>query len=284
MKKGLVLEGGAMRGLFTAGVLDVFMEEGIEFDGAVGTSAGALFGSNLKSRQMKRALRYNMKYCNDDRYGSFKNLLKTGDYFDKEFDYDEIPNRLDPFDVKTYRENPMEFYVTCTDIEDGSSVYYNAKNGDAHDIEWMRAGASMPIFSKIVEIDGFKLLDGGITDSVPIIFMEQMGYDRNVVILTQPEGYVKKAPKLLPVMKALYRKYPEAYRAMKERHIIYNDTIEYIKEKEESGEIFVIRPEEALGISRIERDPNELLRVCKEGRKVAKRLLPELKEFLSCIK
>lgn len=280
MKKGLVMEGGAMRGLFTAGVLDVFMEEGIEFDGAVGTSAGALFGCNYKSKQMKRALRYNMKYGRDPRYGSFRNLLKTGDYFDKEFDFDEIPNKLDVFDKATFKANPMEFYVTCTDIEDGSTIYYNAENGDATDIEWMRAGASMPIFSNIVEIDGFKLLDGGITDSVPIIFMEQMGYDRNVVILTQPKGYVKKPNKLLPVLKVMYRDYPDGIEAMKTRHLVYNDTIEYINEKEKSGEIFVIRPDKALGISRIEKDPDKLLRVCKEGRKIAKRCLPELKEFL----
>ena len=192
MKKGLVMEGGGMRGLFTAGVIDVFMENGIEFDGAAGVSAGAAFGCNIKSRQPGRVLRYNMAYCKDSRFCSMRSLLKTGDMFGAEFCYHTLPYELDLFDTEVYDTNPMEFHVVCTDVETGLPVYKNCMKADHIAMEWFRASASMPLVSRVVEVDGYKMLDGGIADSIPIAYFKSIGYDRNVVILTQPKEYRKE--------------------------------------------------------------------------------------------
>ena len=192
MKHGLVLEGGAMRGLFTAGVIDVMMEEGIGFDGAIGVSAGAVFGSNYKSNQPGRVIRYNLRFCQDPRYSSFRSLAKTGDLFGADFCYREIPDHLDPFDREAYESSPMDFYVVATDVHTGKPVYHNCRKGDREDLDWFRASASMPLAARIVEVGGYQLLDGGISDSIPLKYLESVGYDRNVVILTQPMGYEKK--------------------------------------------------------------------------------------------
>ena len=204
-KTGLVLEGGAMRGMFTAGVLDVMMENGIRFDGAMGVSAGAVFGCNFKSGQIGRSLRYNMRFCDDPRYCSFESLIRTGNLYGVDFCYDEIPNKLDPFDAQAYRENPMPFYAVCTNVETGKAIHKRLDRGDSRDMQYFRASASMPIVSQIVEADGYKLLDGGITDSIPLLAMERRGYPRNVVILTQPLGYVKEKSGILPLVHVTMR-------------------------------------------------------------------------------
>ena len=157
MKKGLILEGGAMRGMFTAGVMDVLMENRIAFDGAVGVSAGAAFGCNYKSGQIGRAARYNIQYCRDSRYCGLRTLLKTGNIYSTEFCYGEVPMKLDRFDMEHYQENPMEFYVVCTDIETGKPVYHRYDGWEDHGFDWIRASASLPIVAQIVEIDGKKL-------------------------------------------------------------------------------------------------------------------------------
>ncbi len=280
MKKGLILEGGAMRGMFTCGALDVFMEEGITFDGAVGVSAGAVFGCNLKSHQPGRALRYNKMYCNDDRYMSVKSLVKTGDLYGVDFCYRELPDELDVFDRETFKNDPMEFYVTCTNIETGKAVFYKCSDCGERDMQWMRASASMPLVSRVVEVDGYKLLDGGVADSIPIRFFEKKGYDKNVVILTQPLGYVKERSSMFRLMAARYRKYPNLIRAIGARHIRYNLTTAYIEEQEKAGKLFVIRPEEALPIKRTEKDPAVLQRVYDMGREVVTKRLDELKRYL----
>ena len=192
MKTGLVLEGGAMRGMFTAGVLDVLMEAGVAVDGAVGVSAGAAFGCNYKSRQIGRAIRYNMTYCRDPRYCSLRSLVRTGDLYGVDFCYRVIPMELDPFDVETFARNPMPFYAVCTDLRTGKPVYHLLQNGGEEDMAWIRASASMPMVSRIVRLDGHELLDGGIADSIPLRFFESIGYERNIVVLTQPQGFIKK--------------------------------------------------------------------------------------------
>lgn len=280
MKKGLIMEGGAMRGMFTCGVIDVMMEHEMEFDGAVGVSAGAAFGCNYKSKQIGRPIRYNKKYCKDKRFGSFQSWLKTGDVFDKQFCYYDIPDQLDVFDSKTFQENPMEFHVVCTDVLTGKPVYYQCKDGKNIDVEWMRASASLPMISKIVEIGERKLLDGGIADSIPLQYFEGLGYDRNVVILTRPLDYIKEKNQLLPLARVMLRKYPNMLRAMAERHVHYNETTKYIREKELAGDIFVIRPKESLNISSMTTDPEELERVYQLGRKEAEEKLEQLKQFL----
>jgi predicted patatin/cPLA2 family phospholipase len=280
MKTGLILEGGAMRGLFSCGVMDVFLEEGIGFDGAAGISAGACFGCNYKSRQKGRALRYNKRYSRDPRYCSFRSLLKTGDLYGVDFCYRELPEVLDPFDKKTFAENPMEFYVGATDVDTGRIVYHRCTDGGERDMCWMQASASMPMVSRIVEVDGYRLLDGGIVDPVPYRFMEQAGYDRNVIILTQPKGFQKEKSRAMPLMRLALRDTPRIVEAMEVRHEVYNRQMAEIGEKEKRGEVLVIRPPESLGISRTEKNPKELERVYQIGVNEARKTLPRVRTFL----
>lgn len=280
MKKGLVLEGGGMRGLFTAGVIDVFLENGIAFDGMIGVSAGAAFGCNFKSRQKGRVLRYNVKYCRDPRYCSFRSLIKTGDIFGADFCYREMPKKLDVFDDDTYNKNPMKFYVVATDLASGAPVYRECPVSDDSCLEWIRASASMPLVSRTVNIDGFELLDGGAADSVPLRFFESSGYSKNVVVLTQPSGYEKGKNKALPLIKFRYRKYPAFIETMAHRHEVYNATLKYIDLREKDGDVFVIRPERKLEIGRVEHDPEVLRDVYECGRLTALEKLNEIKEFL----
>ena len=279
-KKGLILEGGAMRGMFTCGVLDVFMENGIGFDGAAGISAGATFGCNIKSRQPGRAIRYNMRFSRDPRYCSLWSLLKTGDLYGAEFCYHTVPEKLDPFDTETFKNDPMEFYIGATDVVSGEVRFHKCTDGGAADIEWMRASASMPVVSNIVTVDGYRMLDGGIVCSVPYEYMEQQGYNRNIIVLTRPKGYRKKKSSIVPLVKLVLRKYPAVGRAMAVRHTVYNEQMEEIGRKEARGEVLVIRPPEDPGIGRTEKDPAELQRVYEMGRKEALRMLPEIRAFL----
>ncbi|WP_242945223.1 patatin-like phospholipase family protein [Oribacterium sp. C9] len=280
IQTGLICEGGAMRGLFTAGVLDVLLENEVSFDGMVGVSAGATFGCNFKSKQIGRTIRYNLEYAEDKRYGSFTSLIKTGDLYDTEFCYHTLPNELFPFDWDTFLGNPMKFYVVATDVKTGKPVYHEMKSRGDSELEWLRASASMPLVSKPVSVDGYELLDGGISNSVPLEFFEHIGYTRNVVILTQDANYVKEPIPSGFLTKLLLKKQPAIYTAMTKRHIMYNAQIDYIKKKEASGEVFVIRPPEPLGIKRVEHDRVELERVYKLGRNTALSLLSELKDFI----
>lgn len=280
MKTGLVMEGGAMRGMFTAGVIDVMLENGITFDGAVGVSAGAVFGCNYKSGQSGRVIRYNTRYCKDPRYCSFRSLIRTGNLFGADFCYRELPEELDLFDVETYQANPMEFYVVATDVETGEAVYHRCDKGNREDLEWFRASASMPLASEIVEADGLKMLDGGISRSIPLEWFESQGYDRNVVILTQPEDYVKGKNKALPLMKVKFRKYPKLLETMADRHLIYNKEKAYVMDKVRRGEVLVIQPAEPLPIGRVEHDPEKLRAVYEIGRKAGQERLEEVRAFL----
>ncbi len=279
-KTALIMEGGAMRGLFTCGIMDVFLENDINFDAGVGISAGAIFGSNFKSKQVGRPLRYNVKYCKDPRYGTVRSLIKTGDLYEVDFCYHEIPEILDPFDRKAFEANPMIFYVGATEIEGGKCVFHKCSDGGNLDMQWFRASASLPGVSKPVTIEGQTLLDGGISDSVPYHFIEDLGYDRNVIILTQPKGYRKTKSRILWFMKMMLHKYPNVVHAMATRHEVYNKQMDEIDQREADGRAIVLRPAEALGISRTEKDPAELERVYKLGREVAEKALPQIKEFI----
>ncbi len=270
-----------MRGMFTCGVLDAFMEREIAFQGAAGISAGAVFGCNYKSRQIGRAIRYNMRFGRDPRYCSLRSLLKTGDLYGADFCYRELPDELDVFDRQAFRENPMEFYVGATDIRTGEAVYHRCTDGGRDDLEWMRASASMPLVSRPVEADGRLLLDGGIADAVPYRFMENLGYDRNVIVLTRPKGYRKRRSAALPLFRLLLRRYPGAVRALTARHERYNLQMEEIDQRERSGRALVIRPSEPLGIRRTERDPEVLERVYRLGRVEGERRMDEVLRFLA---
>ena len=196
------------------------------------------------------------------------------------FCYEEIPQRLDVFDLETFRKSPMDFYVVCTDVLTGEAVYHKCEQGDGEDTDWIRASASMPIVSQIVKVNGYELLDGGIADSIPVRYFESIGYNKNIVILTQPQGYVKKKNKFLPIVRMAMKKYPKVIKSLEKRHEMYNATIKYITMKEAAGEVFVIRPSSSLEIGVIERKPEELKRVYEMGRATAINALPQLKAFI----
>ena len=284
MKTGLIMEGGAMRGMFTAGVLDVLMENGLVTDGAIGVSAGAVFGCNYKSHQIGRVIRYNTEYCNDKRYASFKNLVKTGNLYSEQFCYHEVPEKLDPFNEAAFAASPMDFFVVCTDVKTGEPIYHKCRKGDAEDVLWMEASASMPLAAKIVKIGHYGLLDGGIADSIPVRFFESIGYKRNLIILTQPKGYTKKKNKFLPAIRAKYFRYPAFVEAVADRHERYNETLSYISMLEQAGKDYVIRPPIPLEIGAMERDPAQLRRVYETGRAVAQIQVEKIRDFLNAVK
>ena len=280
MKTGLILEGGAMRGIFSAGVMDVMMENGIRFDGIVGVSAGAAFGVNYKSGQIGRAIRYNAKYCHDKRYCGIGSLLKTGNLFNTEFCYGEVPLKLDVFDFDAFEKDPTTFYITCTDVESGKPVYHEYTGRNDHGFDWIRASASLPLVSQIVEIDGLKLLDGGISDSIPVAYFESIGYTKNVVILTQPQDYRKEKNRMLPPIRMKYRKCPNLIKALENRPLMYNAELELIAKQEKRGELFVIRPESPLPVKRAEKDPAKLEACYEIGRQTAEKELERLNAFM----
>ncbi|MBR5338062.1 MAG: patatin family protein, partial [Lachnospiraceae bacterium] len=207
--------------------------------------------------------------------------IRTGDLYGVDFCYHELPDKLDVFDRETFKNNPMEFYLAATDVETGRPVYHKCTDGGDLDLLWMRASASMPAVSHLVEIGDRKFLDGGITDAVPFKFMEYKGYNRNVIVLTQPEGYRKEKSKATAMFDVMLRKYPNAVKAMRRRPQMYNKQMADIKLREISGAALVIRPTESLGISRTESDPAELQRVYDLGREVAENRLSEIQDYLN---
>ena len=259
--------------------VDVFMENHIDFDQVVGVSAGAAFGCNIKSRQIGRALRYNKRFCRDPRYSGLKSFIKTGDLYNKEFAYGIVPTILDPFDTKTFKENPIRFTLVCTDIHTGKPIYHEIENGDATDIEWIRASASIPIVSKPVKLDGYELLDGGVSDSIPVDWMLERS-SKTVVVLTRDKSYRKKPMKYINLLKKAFKEYPKLQKALENRHIVYNETLDRIEQLEREGRIFVIRPSKPIECTMIEKDPNHLQEIYDIGRKDALNYLNDLKEYL----
>ena len=280
MKRGLVLEGGAMRGLFTSGIIDVMMQDGIEPDGLIGVSAGAAFGCNYKSRQPGRAIRYNKRFARDKRYCSWWSWLRTGDLYNAEFGYHIIPKQYDIFDDKAFEANPMEFYVVCTNVETGEAVYKKLEKSTSLTYDWIRASASMPLASKVVELEEYKVLDGGVSDSIPLEFFEHIGYERNVVILTQPEGFVKEHNRLMPLMRIALHQYPLLIEALDKRHLMYNRQLEYVRQAEREGRCLVIRPNDRIPIGHISHNPEEMQRVYNIGVETGKKYLADIRQFL----
>ena len=273
MKRGLVLEGGAMRGLFTAGVLDVFMEHGVKFDGIVGVSAGACFGCNYKSGQIGRVIRYNKRFARDPRYCSWSSLFRTGDLFNADFCYRKLPMELDVFDAAAYATNPMEFHVVATDCATGKSIYKKLDKADGEAFRWIQASASMPVVSRPVRIGDGEYLDGGLSDGIPIKYFESIGYAHNVVITTRPRGYRKFPSWKVALARPFLRHYPAIASALKTRHVWYNETLEYIDSRVAAGAAFLIAPETPLEISRLCHDPALMQRVYDQGRIAAEKSL-----------
>ena len=280
-KMGMVLEGGGLRGIFTAGVIDVLLQNDVRLDGLVGVSAGACFGCNYPSKHVSRALRYNLTYCKDRRYCSWWSFVRTGDLFGADFCYREVPLMLDPFDSKAFDESNVEFWVVCTDVNTGEPVYHLCPTVDNNTFEWIRASASMPLVSHPVECDGKQLLDGGIVDPIPLQFAEQCGYERNLVVLTQPRNYEKRPSKTMPLMRSTLRKQPAVARAMEVRPQVYNQEKAYVMERERADAAFVLCPDGPLSARRVEHDPHHITETYFAGVKVAERELGRLREWLA---
>lgn len=278
---GVVLEGGGFRGMYTAGVLDVWMEHGITATHTVGVSAGATFGCNFKSLQVGRTLRYNKKYCADSRYASLRNLIFTGDLFSKDFAYTELPWKLDVFDTETFQAHPMRFTVVATDINTGEAVYHDLERGGKEDIEWIRASASIPALSRPVHLEGRELLDGGTADSIPFRWMLSQGYDRCVVVRTQDAAYRKEPNELMPFLRFWLHKYPKLVELLANRHERYNAQLDELDELERAGKVFVVRPSEPVRLPTMCRDPEQLQAVYNIGRRDGEATLEALARYLA---
>ena len=279
MKTGLVLEGGAMRGMYTAGVLDVFMEQGITFDGVIGVSAGALFGVNLLSKQAGPVIRYNKRFNADPDYLGLRPLLRTGNIVDTEYAYHRVPYELDVFDDETYRASGVPFYAVVTNVETGEPEYIKV-DSVFEQMDVLRASGSMPFVSKPVEIGGKKYLDGAITDSIPFEKFMEMGYDRLVVVLTKPAGYVKKP--MSPLLTRMYyaHAYPNFAKKVRDRHEMYNTSTARLAELEKKGSVLVFRPSQHVKISRVEKDPDKLQALYEVGVRDAREKAEKLRRFL----
>ena len=280
-KVGLVLEGGGMRGMYTAGVLDLFLQEGIMPDGVIGVSAGAIHGCSYIANQLGRSVRYNLKYINDKRYVSIRNLIKTGDIFDTEFCYDIIPNELSLFDYDQFEENAKKvaFYTVASNLETGEADYHRCYDF-RKEMDYMRASASLPLVSNIVEIDGKKLLDGGTADSIPLAYFRSIGFKKNIVVLTRPKGYVKKPDSALSLISMRYKEYPDYVEASRTRHSRYNLSVQYAEYFEREGSAIIIRPSRDLNVGRLEKDVDKLKYVYKLGRKDAKEKLEQINRLM----
>lgn len=280
-KVGLVLEGGAMRGMFTAGVLDTFMDENIKIDGIIGVSAGALFGVNYFSKQKGRVLRYSKKYCRNPRYMGILSFLFTGNIVNKNFAYYDVPNKFDVFDDKEFVKNNTGYYIVVTNLETGKAEYIKIDNC-TDNLEYLRASSSMPLVSKLVEIGDKKYLDGAIADSIPVHKLKKLGYDKIIVVLTRPLDY-KKRPfpnQVLKIINRKFKRYPKFIKALENRYKMYNETIKDIIKMENSQEIFVIRPSETINVKHIEKDKNKLQKAYELGVSNTKKQLKLLKEYL----
>lgn len=280
MKTGLVLEGGALRGLFSAGIMDVLMEHGVAFDGVVGVSAGACFGCNYKSGQAGRVLRYNLRYAHDLRYCSLWSLLTTGGIFGPRFAYYTLPLHLDKFDIDAFDHNPMEFHVVATDVDSGEPVYQRFDKFRKEMLDWILASSAMPIVSKIVSIGGQQLLDGGIADSIPLQYFQQQGFERNVVILTQPANYQKTPLKYLWFIRRVLRCYPVLLDIWERRHEMYNAELRYVAEQQAAGNALVLFPEQTLPIGHLSHSRSRMRETYALGRELAERELPRIQAFV----
>lgn len=280
MKTGLVLEGGGKRGIYAAGVLDVLLENNIWADGLIGTSAGAVNGCSYVSNQYERNLRYNIRFAKEKRYMSIYSLITTGNVVGTDFAYNILPNKLEVFDYDAFEKSPVAYYVTCSNVETGKAEYIQCKSLRGKNMDYLRASASLPYVSQIVEIDGKKYLDGGICDSIPLKAFQNMGYEKNLVVLTRPKGYIKKPENNL-LANLYYRKYPAFVTALRNRYAVYNRTLKYIEQQENQGNILVLRPSESIRVGRMEQDPERLKQMYELGKNDAGQMLDAIASFLS---
>lgn len=279
-KLGMVLEGGGMRGVYTAGVLDFFMDQDFYPDGVIGVSAGACHATSYVSKQRGRNYRVNTKYLDNKEYLSLTSLLKTGSLFGMEFMFHRIPEELDPYDYDAFNASKMEFIAVSTNMETGKGEYHIIKDAK-NDIDYIQASSSLPLLSRGVERDGMKLMDGGVGDSIPVNYMIEHGYNKNIVVLTQCADYRKGKNNLLPIIKYNYKHYPKFVEALADRHIRYNKTLDDLARLEKEGKVFIIRPTKPVTISRVEKNKEKLQALYDEGYADAKAKYEAMMAFLN---
>lgn len=277
----LVLEGGGMRGAYTAGVLDVLHDQGFKFGGYAGTSAGATHLCNYLSEQRDRNFRLDTIHSQDKRYMSLGNWLRTGNYFDLKFCYHTVPEEIDPFDFDTFKKNAAEsdFYAAASNVETGGAEHLLVRDLRTQ-MDAIRASSSLALASSLVEYEGKKMFDGNTADSIPFEFMDSIGFKKQVVIVTRPKGYKKSANSLLPLYKLVYRKYPKFIEAVGNRHVRYNKCLTTLAQWEKQGRSFVFRPSVNMKINRVEKDASKITALYALGVKDAKDQLENLKRFL----
>lgn len=279
-KIGMVLEGGGMRGVYTAGVLDFFMDQDFYPDGVIGVSAGACHATSYLSKQRGRNYRVNTKYLSNKEYLSLTSLMKTGSLFGMEFMFHKIPEELEPYDYAAFDQSNIEYIAVSTDMETGKP-FYKVIQDAKKDIDYIQASSSLPLLSRPVELEGRKLLDGGVGDSIPISYMVNRGYDKNIVVLTQCADYRKGKNNLLPIIRHNYKKYPKLVEALADRHIRYNQTLDELTKLEKEGKAFVIRPSKPVTISRVEKNLEKLQTLYQEGYEDAKRQFEAMQAYLA---
>lgn len=276
---GLVLEGGGMKGLYTAGVLDFFLDKGIMFSSVYGVSAGACSMGSYLSGQRGRTLAVNTDYLDRRDYCSLESLLKTGDLFNVEMCYHRIPEELNPYDYEAFNRYTGKAYSVVTNIETGKPEYFRIRDMKK-DIDKIRASASLPLVSRNVKIDGGLYLDGGISDAIPLQRSILDGNRKNVVIMTKEVGFVRQPSTQLGLIRARYVKYPKVYELMKERHLNYNGQLDFIQRQQKNGQAFVIRPQKPSDVGRVEKDVKKLKKLYRQGYEEAAGCYDELLAYL----
>lgn len=277
----LVLEGGAMRGQFTAGVLDFFTQQRLFCERVIGVSAGALCGYNYVAGDMGRSCYLNVKYCNDWRYLSMRSFAYTGNACGRAFVFDEIPNRLEPFDYEAFNASPMKLITVSSNLETGEADYHRFIDAVA-DLPYLIASSSIPLVSQIVNIDGKLLLDGGTCDSVPVTYSMLTGAKKHIVVLTQSDTYVKGPEKLMVLLRQRYGSHPYYIERLQHRHFEYNRAYRALPRLHDEGRIFLIRPPEPVTVANMEKDATKLMALYEQGYAEAMRTWPALEAYLAC--
>lgn len=276
---GLILEGGGMRGVYTAGVLDAFLEEEIQFSDIYGVSAGSCHACSYMSGQQGRAYRVAVDYLDDSNYCGARTFLRTGNIFGVDMLYSQIPNVLDPFDYEAFKKYPGTLHAVITDVDTGEPVYVKVR--DLNKQMWaIRASSSLPLVSKSLVVGGHTYLDGGVADSIPIRKSREDGNIKNVVVLTREEGYRKEPNHFMRLVKMRYPRAKAFVKKMANRHIRYNETLTFLEEEEKAGRVFIIRPKEKVVVGRVEKNKEKLEALYQIGLNDGREALAAMKEYL----
>lgn len=279
-QSGLVLEGGGLRGVYTSGVLRYFMDQKLYFPYVIAVSMGACNAANYISRQPERNRIVNIRYINEARYMSYVRAVLKGELFGMDFLFNTLPNSLVPFDFKTFSQNPVKFYVVVTDCITGRPVYYDKDEIGSDFLTVLKASCSLPLVSKPVQYQGRMLMDGGISDSIPIQKSMDDGNKKHVVILTTPTGHRKRPSHWKRLIKKRYPHFPGMCKALVSRHATYNSTLDFLENQNNEGKLFIIRPKTGPGVGRVTRSKDKLYALYDQGYEETANVFPDLLEYL----